>query len=611
MYKPRWLEEFGTYRTIKSAFVLEGQIADMQLWDSDTTGMDMKNLPEYLHICLCGIGYQNVIFYNRVDGFGNDFDDSGEMMKRFTDLSGVRNKGKGVCIADATKAVRQAMTNQESATVVIMDLASLMLMSPDHPQESEIENFATLLLATREARTAPAARQGEYLNNLFFLLVDKANDLPPWFYLNNPYVKVLSIPKPDQKMRQTLLEAYCCGFLGWDACTGEEQVRQLRHLVAISEGFSYIEMERILSLCMGKGTPLKDVADEFNAYRYGRKDNPWSQLSPTELRNLESSLSKDVIGQGAAVRAVSEVIKRSACGLSGLQHSSSSRPKGVLFFAGPTGTGKTELAKALTRKIFGDESALIRFDMSEYGHEQSDQRLLGAPPGYVGYNEGGELTNAVRAHPFSILLFDEIEKAHPSIMDKFLQILDDGRMTDSKGDTVYFTETVIIFTSNAGIYRMMPDGTRASIVSEHNSYAEIEASVREGLRDYFVSQLNRPEILNRIGNNIVVFDFIRPQAVPAILGKQIKNICSNLADSHNIRLELPQDTPAWQFLEKRAMENLSFGGRGIGNIVEKYLINPLGVAMSDNGWQSGQSFRITDLVEEAQGVVLKYEQIGG
>ena len=138
------------------------------------------------------------------------------------------------------------------------------------------------------------------------------------------------------------------------------------------------------------------------------------------------------------------------------------RPRGVAFLAGPTGVGKTELAKSVTQLLFGDESAYIRFDMSEFSAEHSDQRLIGAPPGYVGYDAGGELTNAVREKPFSVVLFDEIEKAHPRILDKFLQILDDGVLTSGRGDRVYFSESIIIFTSNLGIYSTAADGTRQS-----------------------------------------------------------------------------------------------------------------------------------------------------
>src|SRR5699024_9614360 len=156
--------------------------------------------------------------------------------------------------------------------------------------------------------------------------------------------------------------------------------------------------------------------------------------------------------------------------------------------------------------------SLIRFDMSEYSQSHSDQRLLGAPPGYVGYDAGGELTNAVRAHPFSILLFDEIEKANPSILDKFLQIMDDGRMTDSKGQTVYFTESVIIFTSNLGLTRTLPDGTKEVLATPNASIEELEQII--------VTQLHkswRPEFLNRIGNNIITFDFIHEEEAKKIL----------------------------------------------------------------------------------------------
>ena len=267
-------------------------------------------------------------------------------------------------------------------------------------------------------------------------------------------------------------------------------------------------------------------------------------------------------------------------GMSGLQHSSHSKPKGVLFFAGPTGTGKTETAKTLAEKLFGDESCCIRFDMSEYGQSHSDQKLLGAPPGYVGYEAGGQLTNAVKSNPFSILLFDEIEKAHPSILDKFLQILEDGRMTDGQGNTVYFSECIIIFTSNLGIYTRDASGVRTENVNSIMDYATIQKKVRSAIEDYFKLELGRPEILNRIGENIVVFDYIRPDVAKLILESQVTKIIRTLATEKKITLEI-SDIVMNTLLEE-SVQNLSNGARGIGNIVESMLINPLSRYLFDN-----------------------------
>ncbi len=603
---PRWRDEIETYSSIKSAFVIEGNVSDLQMYGSEEYGLELTNLDEYLYTLLFGQGYRNITFYNRVDGFYNYMEP--QNAEDFRSLTGLGSGGDGTSIATACKAVRSAMRQTEMSVAVVMNLASLLNAGPDRMDNSEIEEFAMLLLATHEAVKAPSV-DGSWINNVFFLVVEKANDLPAWFYLNNPYVKVVMINKPDRDMRMQLIAAHRMEFRDADRLNMEELEKLDNRLTGITEGFTYMELDRVLSLCAERNMTVGEIPKAINAYRYGQKDDPWSRLDKEQLSGIEEALGKDVKGQPTAIRAVSDVIKRSAAGLSGLQHSSG-RPKGVLFFAGPTGTGKTEMAKSMARYLFGDESTLIRFDMSEYGHEHSDQRLLGAPLGYEGYDAGGELTNAVRQHPFSILLFDEIEKAHPTILDKFLQILDDGRMTDSKGETVYFTETIIIFTSNKGIYKTLRDGSKVPLVKPEDPYSVIEKQVNDAVREYFVSELGRPEILNRIGNNLVVFDFIRRESVPQILKKQVGNIISGLKDSSGFDVVLREDSKAFHALEEWSVQNLSFGGRGIGNVVEKYLLNPLGRAIADDGWERGHTYDIHNIIEKADGQIV-FEINGG
>ena len=267
-----------------------------------------------------------------------------------------------------------------------------------------------------------------------------------------------------------------------------------------------------------------------------------------------------------------------------------------MFLAGPTGVGKTELAKTITSLLFGDESAYVRFDMSEFGAEHSDQRLIGAPPGYVGYDVGGELTNAIREKPFSVVLFDEIEKAHPRILDKFLQILDDGVLTSGRGDRVYFSEALIVFTSNLGIYREDPSGERVLNVSPNEPFEAVQANVRREIERHFKIVLNRPEILNRIGENIIVFDFIRPEVAIQIFHQMVD---ATLADLAHGGTHVSICDGAREQLAILCLEDLSNGGRGIRNQVERHLVNPLARALFDFGDPQGARLSIAEVEKGA------------
>ena len=250
---------------------------------------------------------------------------------------------------------------------------------------------------------------------------------------------------------------------------------------------------------------------------------------------------------------------------------------------GPTGVGKTELSKAIAYSLFGDENSLVRIDMSEYMESHTTSKMIGSPPGYVGFDEGGGLTEKVRRKPYSVILFDEIEKAHPNIMDKFLQILEDGRMTDGQGNTVYFTETLIFFTSNVGISREIVDPHtgrvvgRENIVSPGEPYDEIREKVEEAMKTYF-----KPEVINRIGENIVVFNYIDRPASEEIANSQIAGINNNILKNNKIKVTMSDD--AYSLLHDFCWQDKprSNGGRGIGNVIEERYINPLAEFIFDS-----------------------------
>jgi ATP-dependent Clp protease ATP-binding subunit ClpA len=366
----------------------------------------------------------------------------------------------------------------------------------------------------------------------------------------------------------------------------------------LTDGLTLRSMLAISQLARDQGIALPGIADAVRLYKVGIPDNPWRQdYLKEKIRTGADAIARRIKGQDQAVRKTLDILTRSVMGLSGAQASANgSRPRGVLFFAGPTGVGKTELAKAVTQLIFGDDQAYKRFDMSEFAAEHSDARLLGAPPGYVGHDAGGELVNAVRQRPFSVLLFDEIEKAHPRILDKFLQVLEDGRLTDGRGETVFFSEAVIVFTSNLGIYIEQEDGTRVQNVAPSTPTDEVERKIRGAIDRHFRFKLQRPELLNRIGDNVIVFDFIRPEVASSIFDKMVANVIERVRDEHAIAVDMNSEVRGR--ILALCTQDLENGGRGIGNRLETVLINPLARALFDRSPPRGSAVTIRGHREE-------------
>ena len=273
-----------------------------------------------------------------------------------------------------------------------------------------------------------------------------------------------------------------------------------------------------------------------------------------KLLKMEDRLHDRVVGQDEAIRAVSDAVRRSRAGLG-----DPNRPIGSFLFLGPTGVGKTELVKALAEFLFDDENAVVRMDMSEFMEQHSVARLIGAPPGYVGYEEGGRLTEAVRRRPYSVILFDEVEKAHKDVFNVLLQVLDDGRLTDGQGRTVDFKNTVIVMTSNLG------SGQIQDLRSKGSENWEIEATVKAVLRDYF-----RPEFLNRIDETIV-FHPLGKEQIERIVKVQMRHLRKRLADR---RMTLDISPAALQQIADEGYDP-AFGARPLKRVIQQRLENPI------------------------------------
>ena len=578
-----WLERFNREIGFKSSVIVFGNTTDIML-----NPLNLGKYDSVINTIISYVrqkGFDKIVKWDRVDGIDSDISD--EILDVNQENNATEENQKGVNYYDLGSDtdfekpshngkkfykdpneffpyVLSTIKNNTKKTAFILDYSDYIFGNSNALSEVERNYMATLGKVLEKSQSYNMLTD-EFadIGNVVIVVAKNNAMIPPAFYLNNPMVSSINVPMPGRNEREKFVDTNLSCLRISQNISADKTLKD--DFIDALEGFSLKEIAQIMKLSRQMKEESLTFEKLINLFKYGEKVSPWEELSKEKLEEIEERLGQRVKGQDEAIKKVKDVIIRAYTGFSGLQHSSKQKkPKGTLFFVGPTGVGKTELAKSLADFVFGDENACIRFDMSEYNHEHSDQRLVGAPPGYVGYEAGGQLTNAVKEKPFCVLLFDEIEKAHGRILDKFLQILEDGRLTDGKGETVYFSETIIIFTSNIG----------AAEVNPNMSPREIKKQFVEKVQKHFIEKLGRPELLNRIGDNIVAFNFIDdPKVFTQIAKVKFKAIEDFVKERYKATLKFEDEETSFMAIGNKAGKQN--GGRGLLNTMETVIVNPL------------------------------------
>ena len=560
-----WQDALATALGVHAQIILTGNTRDLYPTVE-------KNLTAFLPIdqaiwqVLQSAGFQALLRYDPVNGLRHH-PGASDAAQQALNAAGLLAAAPGQSIESIAQAVAAL---SEVPIALLVDYASHLIFKRPEARDH-------LLVRIDQIARAPAPRpdgDGPSRNAILWI-IDRAGDLPDWFVVDNHTLRRISVDLPDLEERYAYAKKLADG--SWTQRAADQSACQTFALQ--TEGMTLNDMTSIAGIAARQDLPMSRSDEAIRAYRTGIRRNPWtSSVLRDRLIEGRALLENRIKGQDRAIDRTLDILIRSAMGLSGAQTSSRlNRPRGVLFFAGPTGVGKTELAKAVTELLFGNQMLMHRFDMTEFNSERSVARLVGAPPGYAGHDAGGELTNAMNRRPFSVVLFDEVEKAHPRVLDMFLQILDEGRLTDARGETAYFSEAVIIFTSNVGMFGKDQSTNMGMEILPSDNFASLESKLLKGVRNHFRYELRRPELMNRIGQNIVVFDFIHTGSARLIFDAIVGRVLTAVMAEQGIQVTLTEDARAQ--LSELCIADLFDGGRGIGNRIETNLINPLAQAL--------------------------------
>ncbi len=597
MSKVSWVRDFQRFLPLKNQFILSGNVRDFHIYEPEPNNIHLSKLTTILNAEFKNAGYAQTLLFDQKNGFSFiDHKDQDLIQKVGLDIE----PSQSVTLDQLRQTLDKIVKFDGPPIALIIDYASRLVLRKDILTDPEQRLFTEAFISSHTVNKRPFGKKKLPFFNTIIWIVENENDLPDWLVVENPKIRSIPIPKPDRAIRSAIAPSLLKS-MPVSKNHSEEELKVAREaFIDQTEGLLLHDMMSVIDLGKSENVEITEISDAVRRYKVGVKEDPWLAIEKAKIRTAHEFISKRVKGQDHAVTHLLDIIKRAITGVGGNKRSG--RPRGVAFLAGPTGVGKTELAKTVTELLFGDSSAYIRFDMSEFNASHADQRLIGAPPGYLGHDAGGELTNAIRERPFSVVLFDEIEKAHPRILDKFLQVLDDGVLTSGRGEQVYFSEALILFTSNLGINKEDENGQLIPNVKPSDPLELVQSKVSAEIKHHFKSELNRPELLNRFGENIIVFDWIRKEVAVEILDNMISETlsCVNYQD---IKIDI--SASAKNQLSHICLEDLTNGGRGIRNQIEAHLVNPLARALFDHDVAAGSHCLISEITIGKTATTLK------
>ena len=622
-----WQSELDIALSVKDRIFLYGNIFDLYKFENQA-----YTLAGWLIKKLQKIGYQLIVGFDIIDDCcllaGNSetynavrhhvYEDNRENQNENAKNVRIvraqeRNVADPTSLLSQLQAMRRILSNKTCPTALICQHTDKLVAhgqlnsTPDKMHSVIISKFTEETWYQHEYNN-----QVDHRQNLAIFIYDQEGLIPVEMHVKDTSAKVINIPYPNFETRSEFLQSHWEEFYGHDklnkitemTTTGDhderkeiKQIKNYEGFARLTEGCTLRELYQLIKYSHSTRITLDRFSQLLSFFRSGKRENPWDAITGEHILQSTGFFENEVIGQTDAIQAVVDMLHRAKAELSRYGTRGLMKPRGILFFVGPTGVGKTLLARKLAHRLFGTEEACTVFDMSEYKEEHTISRLIGAPPGYIGHDTGGQLTNRIRERPFSVLLFDEIEKANPRIIDLFLQILESGRLTDGRGGTVSFSESIIIFTSNIGtrpnrkvlnlLRKEFPNESENALSPENLPQLSNETLKKyfiKAVEIYFGEKINRPELFNRLGNNVVVFHYLTLTDCLMISRRSIKDYFKRIKDrwyeESEGRSQFIIDSEELAIIDIQTavlnrQDYRKYGGRGLENLIVSKLETPL------------------------------------